>query len=289
MRWKAPGNALHSHTSRRAESLLPEPDIPERSADIYWPKFSPVALNIVTYRFGTSAEATRPDHVMRFPTAALLIQRRGGLYEHVSVSQRVAMPRFALLGPTCTGHIWETEPNTLFSLVNLAPGAAQALLGIDPRDVGEQVEPLNEHALSDEFCQLSEDCPEILHQNLCRIFQSRGDHIWRLRHAHKLVMSINCLEYGPRVQEYADHFGMTPRTLQRVVSEAVGLTPKQMLVIQRVRKLVRLTTPGWSHSFAELAQESGFYDQSHMRYDLQRLGMETVGQLVEGGHIGTGR
>lgn len=285
MGWKVTDNDHQSVVPGQSNQPAFEPDHQERKADIYWPGISPVALNITTYRFGASPEATRPDRVMRFPTAALLIQQSGRLYECVSSSQRMALPQVALLGPTCTGHIWATDPNTRFSLVNLAPGAVQALLGIDPREACERVEPLTDPSLLDGVIRLSDGGPEVLHSHLCHVLQNGGSHDWRLQRAHKAVMSLTTGEFGAQVRDYADQFGVSPRTLQRVVSRAVGLTPKQVLAIQRVRRLITLTSMGWSRSIADLAQDGGFFDQSHMRYDLQRLGLGNVGHFIEGGHI----
>jgi len=120
---------------------------------------------------------------------------------------------------------------------------------------------------------------------LCEMIRQQGEYDWYDRRAQKALLSIKNQQFGPHVRSYADHFGVTPRTLQRVVSKAVGLTTKQVLAIQRIRHLITLTGVGWSRSIADLAQEAGFYDQSHMRYDLLRLGIEKVSQLVEGDHI----
>jgi AraC-like DNA-binding protein len=272
-------------TLDRSDYSPPKSEPKERSADIYWPNFSSIALNIISYRFGASPNATRPDRVMRYPTAALLIQDRGQLYEHPKPGQQVAMPQLALLGPTSTGHIWETAPHTLFMLVNLAPGATQSLFGIDPRDVREQVVPLTQQDFPGTFFRLSANCPVALHNYLSRLVQVSGSNEQALHRAHQAVMTITRGDFGPRVRDYAENFGTTTRTLQRTVGKAVGLTPKQVLAIQRVRRLITLTSEGWNRSIADLAQEGGFYDQSHLRYDLQRLGLGHVDHFLRGDHI----
>ena len=271
----------------RFDSGTPEPGDSERTADTYSPAFSVAALNILDYRFGTTFEATRPDQVMRIPTAALLIQRCGQLYEHFLPGQRVLLPKVALLGPTYKVHIWETAPKTRFTLVNLAPGATQALFGIDPRDVLEQVEPLTGTDLSDVLFEPGLENAEGLNDYLCHRINERGMDDWHMLRARRALLSLRQEQFGPHVRDYAEHFGVTPRTLQRIVNKAVGLTTKQVLAIQRIRRLITLTGLGWSRSVADLAQEGGFYDQSHMRYDLLRLGIDKVSQLTEGNHIVT--
>ncbi|HMB58874.1 MAG TPA: helix-turn-helix domain-containing protein [Xanthomonadales bacterium] len=273
---------MNAESCEQTES---EPQVEERSAEDFLLENSPAAFNIVSYRFGTSPEATRPDCVMRLPTAALLIQRRGQLYEHYAPGQRFPLPRIALLGPRHQAHIWETAPNTRFTLVNLAPGAAQSLFGVDPRDVLEQTESLAGHSLADALCDPRIERAPDLNARLCRSMNGQAENNWRWRRARKTLMAIKQMQLGPQVRDYADHFGVTPRTLQRIVSNAVGLTTKQVLAVQRIRHMITLTGLGWTRSVADLAQEAGFYDQSHMRYDLQRMGVEKVSQLVEGDHI----
>jgi AraC-like DNA-binding protein len=262
-----------------------DPGDSERSADVYKPVASLAVLNIIDYRFGTTWDATRPDCVVRFPGAALLIQRRGQLYEHFVPGQRTPLPRIALLGPTYHAHIWETAPRTWFTLVNLAPGAARYLLGIDPRDVREEIEPLSGHVLADMLSDPGLEPARLLDRRLSRMVRERSDQDWHTRRAFKTILSLKKAQFGPQVRDYADNFGMTPRTLQRIVNSAIGLTSKQVLVIQRIRRLISLTEKGWNGSIAELAQEGGFFDQSHLHYDLARVGVARVSQLVEGNHI----
>ena len=269
----------------RVDDIRSVPADAERSAEVFSPEFSPAVLNIVTYRFGATPEATRPDDMVRLPTAALLIQRRGQLYEHVVAGQRVSLPRIALLGPTSRAHIWETDPNTEFTLVNLAPGATQALLGIDPREVREQVQTLCGHALQDVLIEPGQGSAAALNARLCAMIGRQVSSDWHVRRARRALVSLKQEQFGSHVQSYANHFGVTPRTLQRVVNKAVGLTTKQVLAIQRIRRLVTLTGLGWTRSIADLAQEAGFYDQSHMRYDMERMRVGKVSQMVKGDHI----
>jgi len=267
------------------EADITEPREHERTADVFSPVGSPAVLNIIDYRFGSSPKATRPDTVVRFPAAALLLQHKGQLLEHTAPGQRLVMPKVALLGPTDRAHIWETAPGTHFTLVNLAPGTAQALLGIDPRDLQEQVESLAGHALSDLLIDPELENAAGLHDRLCHIIDERCESDWRRRRTRKILLAIRNEQFGNKVRNYADHFGITPRTLQRIVSKAVGLTTKQMLTIQRARRMITLTGPGWKRSIAQLAQESGYYDQSHMRYDLERMGLGSISQHTDGDHI----
>ena len=67
-----------------------------------------------------------------------------------------------------------------------------------------------------------------------------------------------------RVDQLADHAGLSPRTLQRLFSEHVGVGAKW--VIQRVRLLevAARVHGGEPVSWADLAAELGFSDQAHL-------------------------
>ena len=262
------------------------PPAEARSADALIHAASFAAPSIVTYRFGTSQEATRPDRVMRPSTAAILMVRRGGLFEHAGAGKAIPMPRLALLGPSDQGRIWSTAPGTEFTLVNLAPGASRNLLGVDPREIADETEPLNGNALVASLQEQLAGGPHALHTYLCNLMQAKSQlgHEHALR-KHLVINALKMRRHGDQVKDYADHFGVTPRTLQRMVHESLGLTPKQVLGIERIRDLVSLTSGGWRRTRADLALCAGYFDQSHMRHELLRHNFGQVGELLDGDHI----
>lgn len=248
---------------------------------------SSAVQSIVTYRFGSSLEATRPDRVMRPSTAAILILQRGALYEHPG-GRRHAMPQLALLGPSDQGQIWSTAPDTEFTLVNLAAGASRNLFGWDPRDLAGQVESLRGHALGASLQEKVRCGRSGLHAYLCDVISGRAAQCHQPATRERVVLNaLQRRRFGHRVKTYADQFGTTTRTLQRTVRASLGLAPKQILGIERIRNLVILTSGGWTRTLADLAQAAGYFDQSHMRYELLRHNFGRVGELVNGDHIVT--
>ena len=249
---------------------------------------SPAVQSIVTYRFGASPDATRPDRVMRPATAAILILQRGALFDHPGGGSGRPLPRLALLGPSDQGRIWSTAPDTEFSLVNLAPGASQPLFGVDPRDIAGHMESLRAHALSASLLEQAARGRAALHDYLCAVLRGRATRCQEepLR-ARAVLNALQKRLCGYRVKAYADHFGTTSRTLQRIVRTNLGLTPKQVLGIERVRNLVMLTAGGWNRTLADLAQAAGYFDQSHMRHELLRHDFGRVSDHLNGDHIVT--
>jgi len=257
-----------------------------RSAELFSHAASPVARSIVNYTFGSGPDATRPDRVMRPSTAAILIIQHGALFEHVGGTRKTSLPRIALLGPSDQGQIWSTAPNTKFTLVNLAPGASRRLLGMDPRDIVGYSESLYGHNLAASLQEMLANGNRVLHAYLCDVIRSRANRhhngAWR---EQAVLNTLQKRRYGDLVKNYADHFGVTSRTLQRTVRASLGLTPKQVLGIERIRNLVILTSGGWTRTLAELAQTAGYFDQSHMRHELLLHNFGRVDELINGDHI----
>lgn len=265
---------------------LPRPLDDIRTAIVYRPVASPVALNFSTYLFGSGPEATRPDRMMRLPTAALLVQHRGGLLEHGDKnSPPIRLPRVALLGATSRGHVWATEPDTAFTLVYLAPGATRTLFGMDPRDLAEEMVSLEDDPIADSICRRIRQGPATWHEDLARRVDA-GEAALAQR-CRRLINWLCRHAEGSSVQAYADRLGLSVRSLQRMTRSAVGLTPKQVLAVTRVRRLVRLTNGGWDKSVADLAQAGGYFDQSHMRYELLRHRYGGASELLHGDHVVT--
>ena len=254
----------------------------EREATVFRAAGAGATVNIFTYRFGTTAQATRPDHVLRFPAAAILVQRQGQLFQHSCSGAHERLPELALLGPSTRARTWHTTPGAQFMLVNLAPGAVQALFGVSPGEMRNQVESISGHPLGTMIrggrFESAAELEHLLSTQIAPLSE-------RQLEIRTLIASLRRRRLGQRASAYAAHWGVTERTLQRLVGDGVGLTPKQVLAVQRSRNLLTMTSQGWPRSIADLAQEGEFYDQSHMRYELDRLGLGRVGNLVHGDHI----
>jgi AraC-like DNA-binding protein len=77
-------------------------------------------------------------------------------------------------------------------------------------------------------------------------------------------------EGGTRIADLATRLGTSTRHLRRSCLEAVGLTPKHLARIFRLRRaLDRGTTNG--ASWSQIARDVGFYDHSHLIADAKAL------------------
>lgn len=82
-----------------------------------------------------------------------------------------------------------------------------------------------------------------------------------------------------RVAEVADAFAMTERSLQRLVVDRVGLTPKWLIQRRRLHDAVARLKRG-TDSLAELAAELGYVDQAHFTKDFRAVTGLTPGRYL---------
>jgi AraC-like DNA-binding protein len=65
--------------------------------------------------------------------------------------------------------------------------------------------------------------------------------------------------------------GMSLRSLQRIFQDEVGISPRDLLRINRFNETIRKVSQDDFKAFADIALESGFFDQPHMTNEFQKL------------------
>lgn len=90
--------------------------------------------------------------------------------------------------------------------------------------------------------------------------------------AHQIVANavrhFEAYKAPPRLKELASVLGTSQRTLTRRFSKNLGVSPKTILRLYRVRRVLTALHARPKQSLAELATEYGFFDQSHLTLDL---------------------
>jgi AraC-like DNA-binding protein len=80
-----------------------------------------------------------------------------------------------------------------------------------------------------------------------------------------------------RVDDVATRFGLSSRQLQRLFQRYVGVSPKWVLQRYRLHEAAARLADGTSGTWAEVAVELGYFDQSHFIRDFTRaIGMTAV-------------
>lgn len=82
-----------------------------------------------------------------------------------------------------------------------------------------------------------------------------------------------------RVEHVAREFGISERSLQRLVEQRVGLTPKWLVKRRRLHDAVQALKCGTT-SLADVAVELGYSDQAHFTHDFRAVTGMTPGQYL---------
>jgi AraC-like DNA-binding protein len=161
--------------------------------------------------------------------------------------------------------------------ITLRPGAAAALLRIPAGEFSEQTVPLEAvwpdagTELRDRLAEADDEAARVevlqaaLHRRLVRsgVTTHSGT-----AHAARLIAASGG---RARLREVADAIGVGERRLQQLFHAHVGLSPRAWSRLARLhgclRELRRRASPGW----AEVAIDSGFYDQSHLVHEFRAL------------------
>lgn len=84
------------------------------------------------------------------------------------------------------------------------------------------------------------------------------------------------------VSKLAKQVYMSERNFRRLFLDAVGMNPKKLSGILRIRQLVDRFEQNKTASLTQLAYESGYFDQSHFIRDFQQIAGEPPGSYFAG-------
>jgi AraC-like DNA-binding protein len=82
-----------------------------------------------------------------------------------------------------------------------------------------------------------------------------------------------------RVADLAAHAGLTERSLQRLVEQRVGLSPKWLIQRRRLHDAVEGLKAG-EQSLADMAARLGYADQAHFTHDFRTVTGMTPGEFL---------
>lgn len=83
-----------------------------------------------------------------------------------------------------------------------------------------------------------------------------------------------------RVADLAEHVGLSERSLQRLVEQRVGLSPKWLIQRRRLHDAVEALKAGES-SLADTAARLGYADQAHFTHDFRTVTGMTPGEYLD--------
>jgi AraC-like DNA-binding protein len=240
---------------------------------------------IVHVEYGTDPLGQSADVVVGSARINLLITLRGAMLEGDSTNNLVPLPRVAVLGPWVRGRYWQARGHTETLLIQLRGPMLERLCGVHPGELCNLSESLHELARSARLLDALEEADSSPAKVLAALAREGINGVLpQITPEQDGFDKLMLGRYGWRVKNYADPMGVCVRTLERRIHQAFGVTPKQILDTGRMSRLVRITHKGWTRRVSDLAAALDYFDQSHMRQDLARLNMDSVSDIVSGGH-----
>jgi AraC-like DNA-binding protein len=207
---------------------------------------------------------------------------------------RRAGPR-AVLPDACIDLVWngeqvtvagpdtraaDVEPNKTYVGIRFRPGAAPGVLGLPASELLDRDVALAElwgaQAAGDLAEQLAgagvAGAPQVLENALLRYLSDAPppDPL-----VDSLVHEVHSGRYADAavVQHLAERTGLSPRSLHRRCTAALGYGPKTLDRILRFRRALRLI--GRHVGLADAALQAGYADQAHLSNECRRLGGAT--------------
>ena len=177
---------------------------------------------------------------------------------------------------TMTRPIEVSRRGTSFLLgVRFRPGEAAAFLGCPASEITDLSPPLTElwkdgaTALEDRLLEAGgrRERLRILEASLLRLLERSAS-----RRDLRVAAAVGGILRAPaavQVPRLAGDVGLSPRQLRRRFIDSVGIGPKRLARIVRLRRVLdRILTPD-DVDWADLAVEAGFYDQAHLVNDFR--------------------
>ena len=190
--------------------------------------------------------------------------------------------RMALLGPAMENACVEIHEESHYFGIRFRTGQTPRLADVNPSDLingrveltklgGERIDSLADRFLSRPSSESRRYVMEDLLRGIAPLVRDE-----RCRRAAKLLEA-----HGGRlrVKELAAGLGIHVRSLERLFLEHLGIPPKRLNRLARLRQvLLRLRVRDFG-SLADLAYSCGYSDQSHMTRDFKELTGHVPGEI----------
>lgn len=237
----------------------------------------PVHLNAPLYRLGGYREYAAPadlrhivDVVWSYarPTRRHRVLPEGGIslcfQSRRNAGGVVTDPQVTLIGPIRATRFTEPDPELHLEALRLKPEWCRALLGADPAEHVNAVDPLSAPRLLDRLARTttSHDALAILLDEI----RARAASPPAAHAALEIIRTASVPVYG-----VARQLRVSERQLRRVVIDATSWPPKHLQRVLRMNRAVaaadRQTAPNWTL----LAAECGYFDQPHLIAEVRSL------------------
>jgi AraC-like DNA-binding protein len=226
-----------------------------------------------------------PQRVLPDGCVEMVINVGAHFTRHGADGTTETQPRALIVGPT-TRHM-TIAPTGEIRLVGVrfAPGGALPFLSVAPGEVRDiapalgDVAPPFEPSLADRLALISDGSEASI---LDRALTERLDRARRVtdRRVRACVRAAFSAPRPLRVDSLVALTGLGARQLERQFRESVGFGPKTLCRLARFQRVVRAVEPDHAVSWARLAADNDYADQSHLAREFREFAGTTLGEYV---------
>jgi AraC-like DNA-binding protein len=215
----------------------------------------------------------------------IILNLSASFLRHDHSGQTERQPRTLVVGPT-TRHM-SISPTGAVRLVGIrfVPGGAYPFLSVPPSELRD-VAP----SLGDVAPPFAADLPERLVSatpgaQAAILNETLGGQLARARRlTDRRVQASVRAAYGAerplRVDALVALTGLGARQIERAFRESVGYGPKTLCRLARFQRVVRAVEPAIRPSWARLAAQHGYADQSHLAREFREYAGTTLTSYV---------
>ena len=191
-----------------------------------------------------------------------------------------------IVGARTVSHPVEMTGSGISFGFRFSPGGFYAFSKKDASSFTDKVFPLDEvfgeDAAEIESIGLKDDSVEKKAANLKNILARHIPHTHDedMLRLHKIMQAISENEKIKNTAQLTSEFGITERSLQRLFSRYVGVSPTMWIRTKRFQQAAKQVLAGNIHDWSRLATELGYYDQSHFINDFRSLTGRKPSELV---------
>lgn len=165
--------------------------------------------------------------------------------------------------------------------IKLRPGAFRPILGRAVSTITDRQLPLRDFfgSLEDEILSTTDDRAriDIAEAHLRENLPPRDAKIDEVNRIMDLVLADRGIT---QVEHLVQHSGTGKRTLQRLFSEYVGVSPKWVINRYRLHEALERAAAGESVDWTALALDLGYFDQAHFIRDFKKLVGKTPTEYI---------
>jgi AraC-like DNA-binding protein len=252
--------------------LTPAPRL-KRYVRCYWTLVSPAAP-------GASAQRVLPDGCVE-----MVLNLGAHFIRHDAAGHTERQPRALLVGPTT--RYMSIAPTGDIRLVGIrfSPGGAVPFLAVSPVELRDTAPPLEDVTLSFAPNLMERLADAVFGTEASIIDDALTAHLDRARRLTDRRVSASvraafAAERPLRVDALVQLTGWGARHLERQFRESVGFGPKTLCRLARFQRVVRSVEPAIRRSWARLAAQSGYADQSHLAREFKEFAGTTLSEYV---------